>query len=494
MRSTSGWKKRQEARAASYLPDPRLLSLDQLTSEVQALLDVEEGLAYLWVCGRPGCDGAPHDGAPYPHARAEQWPPDQVWRIWLLLTGRGWGKTRTGAETVRSWCQERPRHIAVIAKTDREVRNICFEAPRAGLLAVLPKEAVARYHKSSGSTMLLLTNGSIIRAFTAEAADNLRGYAFDGAWCDEYAAWPMNSAQDVFDQLWFCLREAADPKVIVTTTPKALPHVKRLMERAKVDPSVVLTRGHMRDNVANLSQAALDELTSQYEGTRLGRQELAGELLEDVEGALWAMWMFEVEGFRIHKDHLPDLARVVVAVDPAMTSREDSDASGIAVCGVDYGRPSTFADQRPHGYLLESRAMRGLPQATMKEVARLYHAHEADAVVIEANNGGDYLPAVLAQVDPSIPVRLVHAKRGKHTRAEPISAFYEQYRMHHVGPPGAHATVEEQMTTWTDTGTDVSRESPDVMDALVWGFTDLMLGSGPATTSPMRDQRLRGRR
>lgn len=469
----------------------RTRSTAQLAARARALRAHLKRLAYRWRCDRPDCDGMPHEGMLHRHARATQRVPDGVWRIWLIMAGRGWGKTKTGSETVKEWGTSEPLHIAVIGENYKKCREICFEHPKSGLLAVIPPDLIAQDGYRKGAPSLTLTNGTVFRGLSAEKPDEPRGYAFDKAWYDEYASWPMKDAEDVNSNVWFALRESTNPQVVVTTTPKALPHVKRLLERHRDGKGVVLTRGHMRDNAANLGKEALEELLTTYEGTRLGRQELGGELLDDIEGALWALWMYEVEGFRMDPAAVPEIARMVVSVDPAVTSRKDSDASGIVVAGKGYGRPSTFADQRPHGYVFHAEALRATPEKTMRRVADLWHEYEADAVVIEANNGGDYLPAVLRQVDSQIPVEIVHATRGKITRAEPVAALYEQHRVHHVGEAKDFATLEEQQTTWTN---EQGQESPDVMDALVWALWNLMLGGHEAIVSKARDQRLRGRR
>lgn len=384
-------------------------------------------------------------------------------------------------------------HIAVIAPTHREARNVCFEAPRAGLLAVLPPDMIKNYNRAAGNVELELTNGTRFRAFSADQPEALRGYAFDKAWCDEFAAWQMATAQALWDNLWFTLRESALAQVVVTTTPKPLPHVKTLVDRAQSDPSIVLTRGHMRDNAANLGEQALRELEMAYAGTRVGRQELAGELMDDVVGALWQLWMFELPGFRLDPPDVPELERIVVSVDPAMTSGEGSDLSGLTVVGCDSGYQHRWGgDSRKHAYILHAEAVRALPEATMTRVSELYHRYKADAVVVEANNGGDYLPAVLRQVDPSSHIKTIYASRGKRTRAEPISSLYEQGRVHHVGNPADFTMLEEQMTTWVDAP---GQKSPDVMDAAVWALTELLVqGSDPLSILRTRDRRLAGRR
>lgn len=420
----------------------------------------------------------------------------------MLLTGRGWGKTRTAAETVKEWAKTPGLQIAVVAKNATLVRDICFDSPKSGLLAIIPAEDIARYNSSLGETTIRLRNGTVIRGFGAETPDNLRGWAFDKAWCDEYAAWSRNTAQDVYDMLWFCLREADTPQMLISTTPKPLPHIKRLVERGRRQeqrhqeggdaPRVVLTRGHMRDNDANLSPAARAELDEQYAGTRLGRQELSGELLEDVEGALWQGWMLEVEGFRQHRENLPDMERVVVAVDPATKSHENADHTAFTVAGRGWPLTTAYGDNRPRGYVLHAEQDRFTPTAAMRRAAELYHEYQADCVVIEANNGGDYLPALLQEVDPRVSWRIVHATRGKRARAAPVAQLYEQSRVHHVGAARLFAELEEQMTTFVGQGE--TEDSPDQLDSMVWALWDLFLDPTMPVPRSQDDKRLAGRR
>ncbi|WP_282702691.1 hypothetical protein [Streptomyces sp. CC219B] len=251
--------------------------------------------------------------------------------------------------------------------------------------------------------------------------------------------------------LWFCLREAPSPQVVISTTPKPLPHVKRLVERGRRPGStVVLTTGRTEDNRANLSPAALAELDSEYGGTRLGRQELDGVLLEDVEGALWKQWMFEVEGFRIARTAVPPLDRLVVAVDPAVTTTDSADLTAFTVAGRSYP--------------------------------------------LEQMYGGDYLPALLTEVDPTVPCRVVHATRGKSARAAPVAMLYEQSRISHAGPPRTFAVLEEQMTTYVG-ASEAEEKSPDLLNSCVWALTDLFLdASAPGAPAGAQDRRLHGRR
>lgn len=498
MSRATGWARRNQVGA---MPDPASMSLEQMRAEVARLVEADEKAGRRWACPRSGCDGLPHSGWLHNHARASQRPPDWAWTVWMLLTGRGWGKTRTAAETVREWAKTPGLQIAVVAKNATLVRDICFASPKSGLLSVIPPEDVARYNSSLGETALRLKNGTVFRGFGAETPDNLRGWAFDKAWADEYAAWSRQTAQEVYDMLWFCLREADAPQIVISTTPKPLPHVKKLVERGRAQeqrqheggdrPRVVLTRGHMSENDANLSMAARDELEMEYAGTRLGRQELSGELLEDIEGALWQGWMFEVEAFRVARQHIPHLDRVVVAVDPAMKSHENADMTGFTVVGRGVPEASLYGDNRPRGYILHAEEQRLTPTAQMRRAAELYHEHQADCVVIEANNGGEYLPAVLEQVDPTVAWRIVHATRGKRARAAPAAQLYEQARVHHVGPARVFATLEEQMVTFVGMGE--TEDSPDLLDSAVWGLWDLFLDPAGAIGSGS-DERLTGRR
>ncbi|WP_425834145.1 terminase large subunit domain-containing protein [Streptomyces fractus] len=479
-----------------------MLSEEQLRVEVAALVRADERSARRWACGVQECDGLPHVGWLHHHARASQRAPLWAWTVWMLLTGRGWGKSRTAAEETREWAQTPGAQIAVIAKNATLVRDICFESPKSGLLAVIPPEEIAEYKASLGNTTLRLKNGTLFRGFGAETPDNLRGWAFDKAWLDEFAAWSRHTAQEVYDMVWFCLREAEMPQVVISTTPKPLPHVKKLVERGKAQekqhreggdpPRVVLTRGHMRENDANLSAAARAELEEEYAGTRLGRQELSGELLEDVEGALWKRWMLEVEGFRPRREHLPELQRIVVAVDPATKSHEDADMTAFTVAGRGWPVETMFGDDRPRGFLLHAEQERFTPTAAMKRAAQLYHEHRADCVVIEANNGGDYLPALLEQVDPTVNWRIVHATRGKRARAAPVAQLYEQARVSHVGSARVFSELEDQMTTFVGQGETES--SPDLLDSTVWALWDLFLDQAMPPPRGGDDRRLGGRR
>lgn len=387
-------------------------------------------------------------------ARPNQIPPDDYsWIIWLILSGRGWGKTRTGAEWIVHKALSQPKtRWAVVAATSNDVRETCFEGV-SGIISVLQRYGIYQdeaYNRTYSS--YTLPNGSRIKGFTAEKPDRLRGPQHHGAWCDELAAWEK---PDAFDQLMFGLRLGQHPQTVITTTPRPIPILKTILKRE----ATLVTKGSMYENKDNLAPSMLTELQLRYGGTRLGRQELEGELLEDMEGALWTReW---IEQTRIRIADMPPLYRIVVAIDPAVTSGENSDETGIVVAG---------ATVDGHFYVLQDSTLRGTPNEWGLAAVSAFNDWKADRIVAEVNNGGDMVPMVIRSILPTAPVTTVHATRGKRVRAEPISALYEQKRVHHVG---AFPTLEDQMVTWTPE----SNESPDRLDALVWALTELKEGS-----------------
>jgi phage terminase large subunit-like protein len=429
------------------LPDPTDLTDAELLVWLEACSIVEQSRKYVWER----------------YARPDQLPPKKRWLIWFMLGGRGAGKTRTGSETCRKLAEIRPgQHGAIVAPTHREVLNICFEAPRAGLAKVVPPWEILAFLRGSGSVQMTLTNGSVLRAFSAQDPDAMRGYAFDFVWLDEYASYPAKTAQDVFDQAWFCMREAIDPHLIVTTTPKAVPWIKKLVERAKRDPLVVMTRSKTSDNRKNLSEAALAELDEQYAGTRLGRQELDAELLEDVEGALWTLaW---IDRGRVHPDDVPPLIARDVAIDPAETVSATSDETGIVVAGYDANHEV---------YVLADKSMKIAGLAAAYRIWDTWIEFECRHVIIEGSSlwmldtlelawreyqANDWVPG------GDMPVRVATPFASKEMRASPVATMYEKdpTPVHHVGIFGQ---LEEQLTTWVP-GEKV--KSPDRMDALVY--------------------------
>lgn len=384
-------------------------------------------------------------------ARPSQVPTDNNWLIWLILSGRGWGKTRTGAEWLANEAISKPKtRWAVVARTFADARDTCAEG-ESGLVNVLHRyNVIKNWNRSMGE--ILLTNGSRIKLFSAEEPDRLRGPQHHGAWCDELAAWDY---PDAWDQLQFGLRLGDHPRTVITTTPKPIPLLKSILGRE----TTLVTRGATFENAKNLAPAALMELQERYGGTRLGRQELEGELLEDMEGALWTRdW---IEKTRIQTKDLPPLYRIVVAIDPAVTSGEDSDETGIVTAG---------ATADGHFYVLSDDTLKATPNEWGKRAVQAFRDWKADRIIAEVNNGGDMVVMVIQAVDKNAPVTKVHASRGKRVRAEPISALYEQGRVHHVG---TFPRLEDQMVMWTPE----SNESPDRLDALVWAITELKEGS-----------------
>jgi len=382
-------------------------------------------------------------------ARSEQIPTDDEWSVWLYLAGRGAGKTRTAAEWITWQATRNPKtRWAVLGATFSDVRDTCAEG-ESGLLTILRRYgSLKHYNRSMGE--IKLTNGSSIKLFSAQEPDRLRGPQFHGAWCDELAAWDY---PDTWDQLQFGLRLGTHPQTIVTTTPRPVPLIKNLL--ARTDGSVHVVRGSTFDNAKNLAPSALAQLRSRYEGTRLGRQELFAEVLEDVDGALWTHDL-------ILRCEVPELTRIVVAIDPAVTSGEHSDETGIIAVGKGI-------DGR--AYVLADRSCRDTPSGWAHRAVALYNELGADRVVAEKNQGGDLIEQTIRTVAPTIPYKGITAKQGKRLRAEPIAALYEQGRVSHCGE---FQKLEQQMLEWVpDSGT-----SPDRLDALVHAIQELGLATG----------------
>lgn len=388
-------------------------------------------------------------------ARDEQKPPPGDWRVWLLLAGRGFGKTRTGAEMVRRQVGMRTaRHVALVAPTAADARDVMVEG-ESGLLAIAPPWDRPEYEPSK--RRLTWENGAIATTYSADEPERLRGPQHDFAWCDELAAWRYPEA---WDMLMFGLRLGLDPRAVVTTTPRPTKLIKALI----ADPKVTVTRGTTYENAANLAPGFLEQIVRRYEGTRLGRQELDAEILDDVPGALWTHGL--IDATRVNT--APSMTRIVVSIDPAVSSDEHADETGIVVAG---------RDAAGHGYVLADLSGRYTPTEWAKAAIAAYRAHAADRIVAEINNGGDLVEATLRVVDPAVPFAAVHASRGKVARAEPVAALYEQGRVHHLGalPP-----LEDQMCCFAH---DFSREtagySPDRVDALVWGLSELLVTPVP---------------
>lgn len=369
----------------------------------------------------------------------------------MILAGRGWGKTRTGAEDIAFYALWNLNvRIAVIAPTFSDARDVCVEG-ESGLLNILPKSCVKAWHRSTGD--LTLYNGSRIKLYSADQPERLRGPQHHRVWCDELGAWPTRGA---FDQMWFGLRLGDDPRVVVTTTPRATDLVRELL--ARTDKDVHLTHGTTSENKAHLSQAVLTHLEDRYAGTRLGRQELEAELLEDTEGALWSHDMLT----GIYVQDVPKYVRVVVAVDPALSNNATSDETGIiaVALGID-----GFA------YVLADWSCRASPEQWARSVVSLSEHVDADYIIGEINAGGALVEQLLKQVNPDVYFKAVRAFRGKMERAMPVAALYEQGRVKHVG---RFRELEEQMLRFTPFA--IGKKSPDRVDALVWGIMSLLSG------------------
>ena len=390
-------------------------------------------------------------------AREKQLPPDEDFFIWLILAGRGWGKTRTGAQDIALYALRNPNtNCAVVAPTFGDLRRVCFGGP-SGLLSLIPDDCYENNFGTNGFSSsvceIRLRNGSKITGYAAVNPERLRGPQFHRAWCDELAAWQYPEA---FDQLMFGLRLGNKPQCVITTTPKPIKLIKDLIIRK----DVAVTKGSTFENQANLAQSALEMMRERYEGTALGRQELYAEIVDDVEGALWSLSMIEEQ--RLPKDTEKELTQIMVAIDPAVTAGEDSDETGIMVVGKD--RSNNF-------YVLEDLSGRHTADNWGKIAVRAYYEWEADRIIAEVNNGGDLVERLIRSIDTNVPYRSVRASRGKMLRAEPIAALYEQRRVHHIG-------VFEELETQMCTYVGQVKPSPDRLDALVWGLSELSKSQG----------------
>ena len=379
--------------------------------------------------------------------RPSQTPPEGDWTTWLILAGRGFGKTRTGAEWVHENTSRYGR-FNLIGRTAGDVRDTMVEG-ESGLLAT--QVDTNRAHYMPTKRKVIWENGSTALLFSADEPDQLRGPQCEAAWLDEVASWKYPEA---YDTHVLGLRLGEHPRQVITTTPRPTRIIRELMR----DGATVVTRGSTYENAENLPPSFLDKIVRKYEGTRIGRQEIYAEILDDIPGAL-----FTRERIRygeppraINGDF--DLLRVVVAIDPAASSFEGSDETGIVVAGI--GANGLC-------YVLDDLSTRSSPDAWARRALSAYTEWMADRIVAEANNGGDMVKAVIQAVSAEAPIKLVYASRGKHVRAEPISSLYEQGRVYHLR---MFADLEDQMCNFTQDG---DGDSPDRMDALVWGITDL---------------------
>ncbi len=420
---------------ASLTPDARAEALAPLTDQEKAAL-LYDWRGFL--------------------ARPEQIAPDGDWDIWLCLAGRGWGKTRTGAEWVREMVDgNRAEKIALVAETAADARDVMV----AELLRIFPPDQMPVYTKSN--RCVEFHNGAKAYTYNAVEPDQLRGPQHDAAWLDEIAKW--RHARETFDQLQFGLRLGRHPRQIITTTPRPIELVKAIV--AGQEGKVHVTRGRTMDNASNLAATFMDRIQRRYAGTRLGRQELEAEILGDLPGAIWRQ--SDIDTYRVHE--APELGRIVVALDPAVTNTDESDEHGIIVAGL--------SDQT--GYVLEDASKHGTPAEWAQAAAKLARKWQADGVVVEVNQGGDMVAHTLRAIAPNLNIIEVRASRGKHVRAEPIAALYEQGRVRHVGQ---YPELENQMTQFTNEGYQ-GDNSPDRADALVWALTELF----PDMVDPVPD-------
>lgn len=409
-------------------------------------------------------------------ARPNQLEPDAVlpngetWVTWLILAGRGFGKTRCGSETVIKWVREGYcRRIALVAQDSADARDVMVEG-ESGILACSPRDFKPKYEPSK--RRLTWPNGAVATLFSAEDFDSLRGPQFDGAWCDELCKWRY--AQEAWDNLQFGLRLGEHPKQIVTTTPRPIRLLKDIILRS----DTAISKGSTMENLINLAPPFKKAVIEKYEGTRIGRQELNAEVLDDVPGALWNRAMIDETRIRpvdsVTPIALPHFVRIVVSVDPQKELGEAAAETGVMVTGK---------DQAGEGYLLEDLSINGSPEEWGRAAVRAFDDWAADQIVYEANQGGEMVAAVLRQAAKSlkdeglrtadfVPLKAVHATRGKIVRAEPVSQLYEQKKIHHVG---YFPELEDQLCEYTPDGS--MGYSPDRMDAMVWGFTELMVGS-----------------
>ncbi len=399
-------------------------------------------------------------------ARREQMPPPGRWRVWAFVGGRGAGKTRAGAEWVHGIVHGRDGfgpeagRIALVGETMDQVREVMVEGVSGLRACGFPAER-PRFEPSR--RRLVWPNGAVAHGFSSEDPEALRGPQFDAAWADETGKWVQ--AEATWDMLSFSLRLGERPRAMVTTTPRATPLMRRLL----ADPDTVVTRSATSANAVNLAPGVVKALLQRYGGTRLGRQELDGELIDDREGALFSREAIETGRVAA----VPALKRIVVAVDPPASHRKGADACGIVAAGIDgEGEVFVLADDSVQGFK---------PHEWANRAAALYRRLSADALVVEVNQGGDMVAAVIGEVAPDVPVTSVRAVRSKHLRAEPVAALYAQGRVKHAG---TFPALEDELADFGPDGLSSGR-SPDRLDALVWAVTYLAL-------RPKTEARVRG--
>jgi len=428
--------------------------LERLETLLEQVVSEREAGRVPWLCDVPDCDGRPHPGRMGVHARASQHPPPGNWDTWMALAGRGWGKTRTGAE----WSIDKARtqeRGALIGPTAADVRDILVEG-ESGILACA--SAMFRPEYQPSKRRLVYPNGAIQTLYSADEPDRLRGPQHHYGWFDELAAWRY--MQNAWDMAQLGMRLGDHPQICITTTPRPLTLIKELLK----DPECVTVRGSTYDNLHNLAKTFQRSVVAKYEGTTLGRQELNAEVLEDLPGALVAR--VHIDTHRVNPDQVPELVSIVVGLDPAGTAKGDETGLSVAGWGVDR-----------HHYVLADASRRRSPDETARAAYALREQYGAARIVVEDNGGKDWIENVLQRVWRDLhgddagpaPIQRVNASQGKRLRAQPVAMLYEQGRVHHVG---VLPELEDQLTTWIPEETTVS---PDRIDALVHAVTYHML-------------------
>lgn len=381
--------------------------------------------------------------------RPNQVPPEGRWLVWYIQAGRGWGKTRTGAE----WLYERSKHVprlAIVAESFGEARDTCMEG-ESGLKTLHPD---VQFNRSLGE--FFFPSGAKGKIFSADDPESLRGPNNYAAWCDEVAKWRY--LKKTWDNLMYTMRMGDLPQTVVTTTPRPIPFLKEIKARE----TTYVTRGTTYENLPNLSPAYFETVIKPYEGTEQGRQELNAEDLEDIEGALWKRaW---IEALRVTR--APDLHRIVTGIDPSAT--ESGDEAGIITAGIGTCYCKGTDTPETHGFVLSDDSVRAHPENWAAAAVTAYHKFKADKLIAEDNNGGQMVETTIGTVPHAPPVKRIHASRGKHTRAEPVSMLYQQKKVHHVG---TFPRMEDEMCSWLQ-----GDDSPNRLDALVWALTELMIG------------------
>lgn len=398
-------------------------------------------------------------------ARPDQIPPEGDWNTFLALAGRGWGKSRASVEWVREQVKRGKKRIAYVCSTNSDVERV-FVKGESGILNSCWSGDKTYKGKHLGvpewsptKRTLTWANGAKVECYSSQEPERLRGPQFEAAACDELCAWAYD--EETWSMLQFCLRLGKHPKVFIATTPKSTKLLREIMK----NPKTLVVRGSTFDNKANLADTYLKAVKEQYEGTRLGKQELYAEVLTENEGALWTADM--IDACQVSRDEVPTLIRTVVAVDPAVSANVESDNTGIVVAGI---------CEQGKAYVLGDYTFKGSPETWANKAVNLYHEFECSRIVYESNQGKDLIPSLFKTIDPNLPLRGVHASNAKIARAEPVSALYEQGKVFHVrnpvNPDAALNELETQMTTYEPLG---KHKSPDRYDALVWALTDLML-------------------